>query len=1100
MKMTTCDRAFNYRNAIGTYQKTTSPRFLTCHENQLLLDKLANCRGPKQKNVLTTALLQSLIIVTNYNVGMLNTTLVSLNHKPSPLENQLTAINYSGNITHPNDLSKRHEVLRRSVKRAYRYNSPANRSNMVQRKVIPGLGLVSATGHIFQMNNIMTPAFHEIDGILWQKFSVFFENFMRIPVAAAQQLMPQHDIGFKKVGQHDGSKRKISPLSYIKSVGVYGDLSQNHVYQFYTKMYPEINRVANRQIKMVIRKSFGLDVDPDTTYFHRFSFAENDPHSITGWRHEKDKPIESRTLTQCVLNNFPADAQDNLDVVDQMGGIYIVDGKATDTFGSENELAIKPSDIARLIWELDFYKLYIKELEQYWRDTQIQEILNIYAALETLNDSYIHLTLENKVNFLKAFGFVIDDTQHIEKYFFDINGYFATDMLILRPPHPADILLYMPRVRKAYEFSNFNELKRWVVNNCFDEAHREEIAQHFAIEDRQSSFFWDGIDDWLLTFQHDDTNRYFDRICSKRQPINGHLSQEITRRQKDRAFSDGDLLIKSNDEVRLDMAARYFSEINRLLPNPFSTFVSLGLNIEKAFNGDTERERHLALDALTVDIINIVLIALTEVAFGKMKQVTSLPSHNSVNNINIESSMKNTIISTRTALESNAASLLLRKSPLLRRDFFYYTLNSYDVIIHPEILEQIIKYKIPDVSKNVIKKLVENADGLLQSPLNEEYIQIDHDYYKIFRGNADYQFYLNQEKTFRVFLDIKQNKKTFFLWRALGKNSAWAKKLCLSKRAPEGIDVSCIKYDSKLAYEFSEIDPGTDESISQMLKPESDLPHLLKNVLDERTYIKINNKYFIIEKTEQKYNYIIFKKSTTPTMQCRKGSFVNCEKIFFNEEDNTFYLDTDIARLQVLSGFSYDIAKLHVFCRTIPYDLLTYSEKIALMGFSRVDYDAINEFLREGMPADFISPSIRASLYDSVIVIDGVLQKLPSYQSTVFRGITLSSESFNKIKVNDLLHSLSYISSSADMDIAKSFAVVTNDEMIGVIFNIELKMSGHPIMLYALHAYEAEVLIERNSWFVVNKIESGQISVSELSASLVDEYRKDHLSCMTYPF
>lgn len=90
------------------------------------------------------------------------------------------------------------------------------------------------------------------------------------------------------------------------------------------------------------------------------------------------------------------------------------------------------------------------------------------------------------------------------------------------------------------------------------------------------------------------------------------------------------------------------------------------------------------------------------------------------------------------------------------------------------------------------------------------------------------------------------------------------------------------------------------------------------------------------------------------------------------------------------------------------------------MGFSRVDYDAINDFLREGMPNEYIAPDLRESIHNSVMLIDEGLKKLPPYREIVYRGATMVTELFEKIKIKDLFHNLIFALSTVDKTIAEN--------------------------------------------------------------------------------
>lgn len=172
---------------------------------------------------------------------------------------------------------------------------------------------------------------------------------------------------------------------------------------------------------------------------------------------------------------------------------------------------------------------------------------------------------------------------------------------------------------------------------------------------------------------HEDKGIKDDVICKLRHPITHNLSQTIIDRQKQRSFKDGDLLIKSKNEIRLDMAIRYLADVNTLAPNPVTPFLSLALNIEKALDSDSYEERREGLIALANDIINLALLAITDIAAKKMSISAEFPLRFHVPPLpeNIEFSVKNAISSTKKILNSAAANNFIRKNKLLHRVFSF---------------------------------------------------------------------------------------------------------------------------------------------------------------------------------------------------------------------------------------------------------------------------------------------------------------------------------------------------------------------------------------------------------------------------------------------
>lgn len=389
------------------------------------------------------------------------------------------------------------------------------------------------------------------------------------------------------------------------------------LYHYYEKMYPDILKIAADEMAKAIKKRAGLTLDPNKIYFHHFIEAQNDHHSITGWRHDGSTPVESRTLAECMLSNFPADARDNIDVLDQMAGIYRDRATATSSFGAENEVRIKPSLILSIVSQINFFDLYQSRLEHYWH-TEIPEMINFCLLITGL--SKIIKENEDKLNFfLKAFSILPDEKEEIRKYIFDINGYLATDLVVLSRKGSAEIALYMPRDDdKLYYFSSAAEMRSWFSDRCADMEKRNTIAAHFTLHQRQDGNFYSGVDHWLAMIATDRDQVFFDKIWTNGNEISGELITQLTSNQYNMACSDADSLIKSNTEVRLDMAMRYFSIANMLIPNPVTPLISLGLDINKMVNGDNEADRRRGVLSLYGDSVNVILMILSGVLDGRL--------------------------------------------------------------------------------------------------------------------------------------------------------------------------------------------------------------------------------------------------------------------------------------------------------------------------------------------------------------------------------------------------------------------------------------------------------------------------------------------------
>ena len=157
---------------------------------------------------------------------------------------------------------------------------------------------------------------------------------------------------------------------------------------------------------------------------------------------------------------------------------------------------------------------------------------------------------------------------------------------------------------------------------------------------------------------------------------------------------------------------------------------------------------------------------------------------------------------------------------------------------------------------------------------------------------------------------------------------------------------------------------------------------------------------------------------------------------------------------------------------------LNEAESIAINKYTGSDYLTINRYLR--------NPSIYANYDKSAIdkldhlikSIDSGLKKLPVFKGTeVYRGSSIKTSVLDKLKQGDIIFDPAYMSTSFFPEKAKDFAnnFFTNGLHEATLFEIHVKNRGHAIPLVSNLELEAEVLLPRNTYLKVVKIEiSGQ--------------------------
>ncbi len=1058
MKKNNYSATVTHRIAIANNHSKTSP-YIPDHQQQKILTQLSARPGSLAKNQRAMAILDVLLLISNTHILLGDHPYLDKDHR------RLSANNSSDTTLPPligADLGRR---LQRT---------PAL---MVSNQLTPRLRTPSAIDHPITVAN---------------QFTDLFNKKIKLPAASASTSSVQRaSISPIHNGKKTITKRSLSTGRPL--------LPSTEILPFFINKYPNLHQLAGNKIKAAIKQKTGIDIDPDQVYYHRFSAAMNDPLSFTGWQHSAQDLVESRTLTHCVLHNFSADAQDNMDVVNMMGGIYNQNTTQATTFGAANIIKILPSSVAELIWNMNFYNEFNKALDEYWHDPQIQEIHNIYTFIETLKNSRLILTEKHKLMLLNAFGLDATSTNNIQVSFFDINGYVATDILVLQSPEPSDVILYLPRSRQAIPFANLRDLRAWIIYSCIDEIDRSALAQHFSISDRQGSLLYDGIDSWLLTLNKE-RDRYFDVIYKADNIITGNLSPQLIARQKLRAYQDADRLIKSNNEVREDMAARYFSVINMLLPNPITPIISFALDLDRAINADTKSEQKMAITEMANDVINIALMALTEVGAKKMSLITDMRPQLDVTLEagDISESVRQSMVISRKIFGSTMADAYLQQYGFTSHKLFLLEENQQHVIIHPEIMTEIKKLGITNVELTFTEDLPYDENGIIKGPDGNRYLQINNKYYEIQEDVVNKRFSLAKNQNLFIFLNDTFEKKTFFLSNADDTKFHDFFYSCRGKRNPTGTNPSCPGFNESLANKLALLDSGIDSSIESSIEQHPDKPYLFRSKEDDRLFIKFEDRYFQAKINTRNNSITLYKHCNNAFLDCVNEQLAKGPKMFYSEKNNKFYPNNKIGKLQEISGFSYSLAKMEIWCQKHPSLQLTTDEIYALQRYASVDYDAINEFMRAGMPERYLNSFLRQQVDESINTIERALQKIPPYNEKVYRGTLLSPDELQRIKARDLMHTLSFVSTSADPEVARIFAVENAPSKIGVFYEINIKKSGHPIALYTSRMREAEVLIEKNSWFIVEKIEGSRLSLAEIQPGNLDEFRLKNPTSMTY--
>ncbi len=840
--------------------------------------------------------------------------------------------------------------------------------------------------------------------------------------------------------------------------------------QRYIENFPDIINFAALQMKQAIFNKTGLRLDPDKIYFHHFTSAQNDPTAITGWRHDLSKPVESWTVTECLLKNFPADARDNMDVVDQMTGIYRVPADGADSFGGENQVAIKPSTVAGIVIELDFFDSYINKLARYWK-TRFQDMMNLYVFLQGL----VSVNDDVKMHdfYLKAFSIINDSHREVKKYLFDINGYLSTDMIILTPSDSSFLAVYMPRSdQKLLKFKGADEIRAWFASACADVNRRDEMAGYFSLKDRQDGLFYIGVDSWLTLLadvhNHDDE---LEKIGLSQHEVTDTLIEFLSARQQSRAMEDADCLIKSNAEVRLDMALRYFSVVDMVLPNPITPFVSLGLGIEKMLNADTETDRRTGAKVVIGESINIALMAFCSVIESRLPMY----SENDLSSLH----------------QPLAGDSLTSVSTGMRQEYLSISNNPK---FFNSVQTQASKFflKTPTADRTVMRNANMNPLELVrienkqisQSRISQQRL-LYVDNRGIYADEQGYLVILLKDKIYR--LTSTDNAQLFFVgeqleqgiifsrktknWKMVDyqrKKSSGLSSLCRARRDVLSSGQYCLRFSERVK---NSLDKNMHFGLNFKEFSQRLIFDVARNVYVDKTdkmeYLLYGDKLFLMK--EEPNGYAIYGISPPHGEQ-------KIMHVIPNKGKHIHYLSTRIEQLwETLKVAKMSLKPLTMKSR----HALNIDEINAIEELKRTSSYPVNQYLLKGDPAGYESGAMKIKLAEQIKNVRSALTKLGAHKCTARKLGIITESDFQKLKTNDIFENAGFAIASTKQITAYKIKLINEKNIREVEYEFHLVNNGYPISHQASRWYDTEILIPDGCFFNIIKVNDHTIVLAE---------------------
>ncbi|RON09396.1 hypothetical protein BK659_10725 [Pseudomonas brassicacearum] len=424
---------------------------------------------------------------------------------------------------------------------------------------------------------------------------------------------------------------------------------------------PDMYAMAYQVAKDILVRHHITDIEPDKIYWHRFRAAQSSSKTFTGWQHVFEKPSESATFPQLVMQRFSVHDQDNADLLDLYGGFYRV-GADADNYDESNEVRLHANEVLKDFWDINFSDRYKTAIATFWEKHSanfraLAKCTFIAKAIEDYENG--HLSREHFTTVLRACAgnvsrpltrqMLLDEAPtgsglSIRK--FCIDHFVSTDILSITDDSALNILYVPGEPRGFHCFNKVKELHEWLVNEVKDEEGRERMLMHFKQEERDilqekptslghklANFTGIGLIVHFLEnteYENVGLTHAYDVLPSDNEAANFHLLHyrgekiagdaftHLSQSAHDRMLSDATFLLHSNGELRKKLWIGYLNAFNRVF-GPMAAagwpaalvvvgagIANVGLHIDQAINATTPAERKAAVTGAILGSMDVL--------------------------------------------------------------------------------------------------------------------------------------------------------------------------------------------------------------------------------------------------------------------------------------------------------------------------------------------------------------------------------------------------------------------------------------------------------------------------------------------------------------
>ena len=386
----------------------------------------------------------------------------------------------------------------------------------------------------------------------------------------------------------------------------------------FTEACPDMHAMAYDAAKGILDKHAIKGIDPDKVWWHRFdNVSVSSTKAFLGWE-RYPKPCESLTLPQLVVQRFRLSDQEDPGMPDGDGGFYR-EGPHASIFNETNEIRMYPRDVLKDFWALNFAQSYREKMERFWplHSDDFRTLAKLNFLVQALDEhDGARLNNENFKTVIKAVAGNVSwpvsldmlqakapTVDGLRVCALDIGGYQATDILCITDRNGVNILYTPGETQTFHIFTTLLDFHWWLLLQNNYAENRARFMSHFPLSAQLQDDGKIGLNatiDLLYT-----TWGAYDHhlINQNAEPITGDVFSWLRDSVKARMYSDADLSLHSNGQLRKKMWIGYLNAFVHLFSSmaglgwPVALaavgagIAEMGLNIDQAINGSTKAER-----------------------------------------------------------------------------------------------------------------------------------------------------------------------------------------------------------------------------------------------------------------------------------------------------------------------------------------------------------------------------------------------------------------------------------------------------------------------------------------------------------------------------